>query len=141
MPQGCSNLKHLRVARVLNYASSIREDVMKGFLLTASLLLASTSAFAAEPLVASLPSPATTVSGTVEVNQPECECAPIVTIVDGDSRTLVSADHSFLKKLAKQSGKTVTVEGSLETFRNDETGTTKLVIDADRFVDARTAKK
>lgn len=114
---------------------------MKNFLMIAGLLLASTSAFAAEPLVASLPSPVTAVSGIVEVNQPECDCAPIVTIVDGDSRTLVSADHSFLKKLAKQSGKSVTVEGAIETFRNDETGVTKLVIDADRFIDARTAKK
>ncbi len=114
---------------------------MKGFVLAAALIFTSSSAFA-EPVVASLPAPTVaSISGTIEVNQPECECAPIVTLVDGDSRTLVSAPHAFLKKLAKSSGKAVTLEGTLEIFRNDETGATKFVLDAERLIDARTAKK
>ncbi|MGH7124047.1 MAG: hypothetical protein ACREFI_06720, partial [Stellaceae bacterium] len=67
--------------------------------LAISLLLAGAlSAQAAEPVIASLPAEAA-VSGVIEVAQPPCDCAPIVVLVDGNHRTLVSAAHPFLKKL------------------------------------------
>ncbi|HVO31172.1 MAG TPA: hypothetical protein VMV18_10560 [bacterium] len=105
---------------------------MKGFALSILLVLHAVPALAAEPVNASVP-PAT-FSGLLEVKQPSCDCAPIVVLVAGDQRMLVSANHKFLKKLAPHKGETITLEGTVETFHNDETGLTKYVLDADRVV-------
>ena len=112
---------------------------MKALILTASLFALPAAAFAS-PVVASLPSPNTVVSGTVESVQPDCACSPIVVLVDGSDRTLISADEGFLRMLGKQSGP-VQVEGTLETYTNEETGAVKHVLVADHLVETKTAKK
>lgn len=114
---------------------------MKGFALGLFLFAATvpTAALASGALVASLPSPTTNVTGVVEVRQPDCDCAPIVVLVDGNQRTLVSAEHPFLRTLAKHAGETVTLEGSLETYTNEETGAVKYVLTADQFLEASVA--
>ncbi len=55
--------------------------------------------------------------GIVEVKRPECDCPPIVTLVEGESRTLVSGSPALLQELARFEGQPKTVEGTLERIR------------------------
>lgn len=93
---------------------------MKVLLIATALTFASLTAYAAGQ---------DRVTGVVEVNQPDCaECPPIITLVDGNARTLVSAPHTVLAKIARKQGKPVTIEGTLESYKNEKTGVTKHII-------------
>jgi hypothetical protein len=112
--------------------------VMKGLLLAAATMLTlSSTAFAGQTVIASLPSPtADVLTGIVEAAQPECECPPIVVLVDGAHRTVVSASPEVLKTLAAYNGRSATLAGTVETYVNETTGAKKYVIDTERIVSA-----